>query len=297
MRKLIISLMSIGIITFVVIPLILIQFGKSQLHDSNIPQHEFLFESSEPKTIMAFFPHPDDEVTVSGTLMKMKDAGHRIILVCLTKGEAAETGGKYSKDELARIRADEMQHAAEIIGADRLELLEYADSGMEQLGLEKIKSIASEMIRKFKPDVLVSYDSQIGLYGHPDHQLTGLAVEELFLEYGIKSDFNPVKLFQVTLSPKQIKLALKLSEGFQKHYPKDLTQGLPSPDFSINTRPYFGRVLEVIYGHQSQAETLKDLLPYHDKVPAFIYSRIFDREYFHEVKAKKPSPDTRMALL
>lgn len=296
MRKLIISIISIGIITLVVIPLILIEVGKSKLHDSDIPQHELLFESEEPKTILAFFPHPDDEVTVSGTLMKMKNSGHRIVLVCLTKGEAAETGGKYSRDELAKIRAVEMRHAADVIGADHLELLEYSDSGMEQLGIEKIKSIAGEMIYKFQPDVLLSYDSKVGLYGHPDHRLTGLAMEELFLEKVGQSNFSAEKLFQVTLSPKQIQLALKLSEGFQKHYPKDLTKGLPKPDFSINTTHYFSRVLEVIYGHESQTETLKDLLPYHDKVPAFIYSRIFDREYFHEVKPKKPSRNVGMAF-
>ena len=296
MKKLVISLVSIGIIMFVVIPLILIEVGKSQLHDSDIPQQELLFESDEPKTIMAFFPHPDDEVTVSGTLMKMKDAGHRVILVCLTKGEAAETGGKYSRDELSKIRTLEMQHAAETIGADHLELLDFPDSGMDQLGLEQIKAIAAEMIRKFKPDVLLSYDSKVGLYGHPDHRLTGLALDELFLEQSGKTDFTPQDLYQVTLSPKQIRLALKLSEGFQTHYPADLSQGLPAPDFSINTTAYFDRVLKVIYGHESQAETLKDLLPYHDKVPAVIYSRIFDREYFHEVKAKKPFRNVGMAI-
>lgn len=295
-RKLLISLVSIGIITFVVIPLILIEIGKHQIHDSDIPQHELLFESDKPKTILAFFPHPDDEVTVAGTLMKMKDAGHKIILVCLTKGEAAETGGKFSKDELAKTHTVEMQHAAEIIGADYLELMDFPDSALQQLGLEKIKAIASEMIRKFKPDVLLSYDSKVGLYGHPDHRLTGLAMEELFKENNSTPTFTPVKLFQVTLSPKQIQLALKLSSSFQKHYPTDLSKGLPKPIFFINTTPYFDRVLQVIYGHESQAETLKDLIPYHDIIPVFIYSRIFDREYFHEVKPKKPSRNLEMAF-
>ncbi|MDR7128335.1 LmbE family N-acetylglucosaminyl deacetylase [Algoriphagus sp. 4150] len=296
MRRLIISLLIIGTITLVVVPLILIQVGKSQLHDSEIPQHELLFQSDGPKTILAFFPHPDDEVTVSGTLMKMKDAGHRIILVCLTKGEAAETEGKYSREELGQVRTLEMQNAAQTIGADHLELLDYSDSGMEKLGLDSLKSIAEKLITQFKPDVLVSYDSKVGLYGHPDHRLTGLAIEELFMKKFRGPNFTPQRLFQVTLSPKQIQLALKLSEGFQKHYPKDLTQGLPEPDFSINTTAYFDRVLQVIYGHESQAETLKDLLPYHDQVPSIIYSRIFDREYFYEVKPKKPPGNLRMAF-
>ncbi|WP_439487327.1 PIG-L deacetylase family protein [Algoriphagus sp.] len=296
MKKFIISSVIIGIITAVVVPLILIQVGKSLLHDTSIPQHELLFRSDGQKTILAFFPHPDDEVTVSGTLMKMIEEGHRVILVCLTRGEAADTGGKYTEEELAEIRSKEMQLAAERIGADHLELLDYPDSGMGELGVDSIKAIAEKMIKQFEPDVLISYDSKVGLYGHLDHRLTGLAVEKVFAENLGKPDFSPQRLFQVTLSPKQIQMALKLSEGFQKYYPKEPDHGLPLPSFSISTTPYFGRVLDVIYSHESQKETLKDLLPYHDKIPSFIYSRIFDREYFSEVKAKKPPGGFRMAF-
>ena len=283
-RKVVISLFILGIIVFAVIPLVLILVGRSQLHDKDIPQKEFLIESGDSKKILAFFPHPDDEVTVSGTLMKMIDAGHEVVLVCLTKGEAADTKRKYKREELAEIRTKEMRNAASMIGASHLELMNYPDGGMEALGIDSIKKIASKAIAEFEPNVLISYDSKVGLYGHPDHLLSGLALEELFLEKKSSPGFSPTQLFQVTLSPKQIQLALKLSSGFQKNYPKDLDKGLPRPDFSIETQPYFDRVLKVIYGHASQAETLKDLLPYHTKIPSLIYSRIFDREYFHEVK-------------
>ncbi|MBN3582085.1 PIG-L family deacetylase [Algoriphagus aestuarii] len=274
----------IGIITSVVIPFSLVLIGRSVLHNSDIPQHKLLFESAEPKTILAFFPHPDDEVTVAGTLMKMVDQGHDVILLCLTRGEAADTGGEISSERLAEIRSLEMQHSAKTIGASHLELLNNPDSGLEKLGVDSLKKLASGIIDQFKPDVLVSYDSKVGLYGHPDHQLTGLILENLFLERVGESSFSPKKLFQITLSPKQINLALKISKGFQENYPKDQSKGLPKPDFSISTQPYFKRILQVIKGHESQAKTLKDLLPYHDKIPPFIYSRIFDREYFHEVK-------------
>lgn len=274
----------IGVIIILMIPLILISVGRNQLHDTGISQQELLFESEQPQRILAFFPHPDDEVTVSGTLMKMIDAGNEVILVCMTKGEAADTGGKYSREALALVRTQEMNDAAETIGASQLVLMDYADSGMDQLGINVIKAVADSVIAVYQPDVLVSYDSKVGLYGHPDHRLTGQAVEKLFLARKGNSGFTPTRLFQVTLAPKQIQIGLKLSKGFQENYPKDLSKGLPYPDFSVNTTKYFDRVLKVIYGHESQSAILRDLLPYHDKVPAFIYSRIFDREYFHEVK-------------
>jgi hypothetical protein len=86
------------------------------------------------------------------------------------------------------------------------------------------------------------------------------------------------------LSKKQIEVALKLSAGFKENYPKEPGKGLPAPDFSIETQPYFSRTLQVMQAHQTQKKVLQDLMPYHDKVPQWIYSRVFDREYFHEVK-------------
>jgi len=287
MKKGIFIILIIGII-IVMVPLVLIRVGNNQLHDSTIPEKENLIQVKNTVKILAFFPHPDDEVTVSGTLMKLIDDGHEVYLVTLTKGEAADVGGKYTRSELGKVRTAEMEHSADIIGAKELHVLDYPDGGLQDLGLPKIKDIALEWIDKIKPEVLISYDSKVGLYGHPDHKLTGLAIQEVFRGNAGKKNFTPKRLYQVTLSPEQIEVALKLSSGFQKNYPKDLSEGLPEPSFYIYTQEYFDRTLHVMKAHESQQEILKDLMPYHDVIPSWIYSRIFDREYFHEVKPIRP---------
>lgn len=263
---------------------ILIGIGRNSLHPSEIPIQKELINSKLSKTILAFFPHPDDEVTVAGTLMKLKDQGHSVFIVMLTKGEAGNSGQAYTKGELAEIREKEIRRSAAILGVDSLYLLDYPDSGLEKIGLDSIQEIAEYWINKIQPEILVSYDSKVGLYGHSDHRLSGLAIENIFIKNQSKKNFSPKKLFQVTLSSKQINIALKLSEGFKNNYPKTVEEGLPQPDFSVNTQPYFRRTLKVMEAHYSQRKVLKDLMPFHDKVPAWIYSRIFDREYFHEVK-------------
>ena len=284
MKKLLI--VSLGIIGFILLlsPWILILFGRDQLHDYDIPQREQLVDDPKKHRILAVFPHPDDEVTVSGTLMKLKAQGHEIQMVCLTRGEKGKSSGIEDEVELAKLRTVEMQTAADLIGADHLHLKDYPDSGLEKIGLDSLKEIVSNIIDEVDPDVLISYDSKVGLYGHPDHRLTGQAVEEVFLEKRGMDGFTPQEMFQVTLCKKQVKIALKLSSGFQKNYPEDPEQGLPKPDFSIKTQQYFPRTLEVMQAHQTQQAVLKDLMPFHDKVPTWIYSRIFDREYFREVK-------------
>ncbi len=284
MKKLLV--VSLGIIGFILLlsPWILILFGRNHLHDHDIPQQEQLVEGSPKHRFLVIFPHPDDEVTVAGTLMKLKEEGHEIQMVCLTRGEKGNSSGIGDEAKLARLRTDEMQKAAELIGADQLHMKNYPDSGLERVGLDSLKEAVRYLIEEIQPDVLISYDSKVGLYGHPDHRLTGQAVEEVFLENRGKEGFAPEGMYQVTLCKKQVKLALKLSLGFQKNYPEDPSLGLPKPDFSIQTREYFPRTLDVMQAHETQQEVLKDLMPFHDKVPTWIYSRIFDREYFREVK-------------
>jgi hypothetical protein len=265
-------------------PLILIVWGRGMLHDTDVPQREELIPSAAVQKILAIFPHPDDEVTVAGTVMGLKAAGHEVTLVCLTRGEKGNAAQIPSEEELARLRTAEMQLSAQLLGVNELIQLDYADGGIEALGMDSLKSVVYTLIQTHKPDVLLSYDSKVGLYGHSDHQLTGKAVEEVFLGSRGTTDFSPKQLYQVTLSKKQIEVALKLSAGFQKNYPKDPEKGLPAPDFSIGTQAYFSRTLQVMQAHQTQKKVLQDLMPYHDQVPGWIYSRIFDREYFREVR-------------
>lgn len=284
MKKLLI--VSLGIIAFILVlsPWILILFGRNQLHDYDIPKQKQLVERLPKHRVLVVFPHPDDEVTVAGTLMKLKEAGHEIQMVCLTRGEQGKSSGIEDEIQLAKLRTGEMQKAAALIGADQLHMKNYPDNGLEKVGLDSLKVIVGDLIEEINPDVLISYDSKVGLYGHPDHRLTGQAVEEVFLENKGKGGFAPEEMYQVTLCKKQIKLALKLSSGFQKNYPEDASLGLPRPDFSIETREYFPRTLDVMEAHETQQAVLRDLMPFHNTVPTWIYSRIFDREYFREVK-------------
>lgn len=265
-------------------PLILIGWGSRILHDDEVPQLDELIPSLPKQRVLAIFPHPDDEVTVAGSVLGLKAAGHQVTLVCLTRGEKGNAANIPSEKELSGLRTLEMQQSAAILGVDSLIQLDYADGGMDELGLDSLMKVVLALIQDQSPDLLLSYDSKVGLYGHSDHRLTGEAVEQVFLKHRGALGFVPKQLFQVTLSKKQIAVALKLSAGFKENYPKDPEKGLPLPDFSIRTQPYFSSTLQVMQAHQTQKKVLQDLMPYHDKVPQWIYSRVFDREYFREVR-------------
>lgn len=279
-------IVSFGLIAVIALasPWIIILVGRNQLHNYRIPQREQLVENEPKQRVLAIFPHPDDEVTVAGTIQTLKEDGHEVRLACLTRGEKGKSSGIKDEVELAKIRSKEMAQAADILGLDELVLMDLPDSGLEKIGVDSIKKVALNLIDELQPDILLSYDSKVGLYGHSDHRIVGQAVEEVFLEQKGKPGFSPTRLFQVTLCQKQIDVAMKLSAGFQRNYPEDPALGLPTPDFSIRTQPHFAKVKEVMKAHQSQQKVLKDMMPFHDRVPTWIYSRVFDREYFVEVK-------------
>lgn len=283
--KKIVSIFAIGLALLLVAgPFVLIYWGRVSLHDSGIPQQERLIPATPRQKVLALFPHPDDEVTVAGTLMGLKAAGHEVILVCLTRGEKGNAANIPTEAALASLRTTEMTQSAHLLGVDSLILLDYADGGLVDLGRDSLEAIVYRLLATQNPDLLLSYDAKVGLYGHSDHLLTGKAMESVFLRHRGEAGFAPKRLFQVTLSKKQVAVALKLSAGFKKNYPKDPALGLPSPDFSVETQAYFSRTLQVMQAHQTQKKVLQDLMPYHDKVPQWIYSRVFDREYFREVR-------------
>lgn len=281
MKKVGIVLLVVILIAIVLLAVLML-WGRFMLHNSEIPVKAQLIEENNPQTIMTFFSHPDDEIAVGGTLLSLKQSGHNIVLVCLTKGEAGPTGGLVEREHLGETRARELGEVATILGA-KLELFDFPDSGLKKFPLDTLKLVAIDMIQKHQPDYIISYDSRVGLYGHPDHVMTSKAMEEVFLENKGNGDFPVKKLFQLTLSPKQIQIALKIAPGFQRNYPKE-GLGLPIPDFAVKTTPYFDTLVKMIEVHATQQEVFRDLMPYREETPSIIYSRIFDREYFWEVR-------------
>ncbi len=136
-------------------------------------------------TVVSFHAHPDDEALLtSGTLARAAAAGHRVVLVVATNGEAGLSADSTSGD-LGAVRQRELQASARAIGAARVETLGYADSGsagptgpwrddvgswvpFSGLDPERIAPELARILLEEKADVLTTYDAAGG-YGHPDH--------------------------------------------------------------------------------------------------------------------------------
>ena len=64
--------------------------------------------------------HPDDPDKVGGSAYKWAKAGHDVMMVSLTNGDAGHQ--TYSSEELAKIRREEARRAGEVIGVKYITL-------------------------------------------------------------------------------------------------------------------------------------------------------------------------------
>jgi LmbE family N-acetylglucosaminyl deacetylase len=144
--------------------------------------------TDRPLTLMAVHAHPDDEATgTGGVLARYAAEGIRTVLVTCTDGGCGDgPGGVKPGDpghdpaEVVRMRRQELEASREVLNITHLETLDYADSGMMgwpsneapgafwQTPVEEGAARLAELMRQYRPDVVVTYDEN-GFYGHPDH--------------------------------------------------------------------------------------------------------------------------------
>ena len=134
-------------------------------------------------TVVFFHAHPDDEsIATGGTMARLVDEGHRVVLVLATKGEHGEVAEGFLSpgEELWQRRQKETEASGRVLGIARGEFLGYVDSGMMgtpendapgsfwQADLEEAAERLAKILREENADVLTIYDDN-GNYGHPDH--------------------------------------------------------------------------------------------------------------------------------
>lgn len=113
---------------------------------------------SQQIKLLAFAAHPDDvEISVSGIMLKHKQAGFTTGIIDLTKGELGTRGS-------AELRAQESATASKILGLDMRENLGLKDGFFVQ-DEESLMAVV-RTIRMYKPQiVLMNAESD----RHPDH--------------------------------------------------------------------------------------------------------------------------------
>jgi mycothiol S-conjugate amidase len=182
-----------------------------------------------PLCLMTVHAHPDDEASKGpGTIARYHAEGVRTVLVTCTGGEAGDIlNPAMDKPEivadLPAVRLRELERAAEIIGYEEVVLLGYRDSGMPDTPpnahpdafanapLDEAVGRLVEVIRRERPQVIVTYSDDQRGYPHPDHlrvhDISVLAFEQAGdpdAHPGTGEPWQPLKLYYSVWSRKRM---------------------------------------------------------------------------------------------
>ena len=150
------------------------------------------------KSVLAVFPHPDDEtVTCGGTLNRLSRAGSVVTVLLLTRGERGNPGGKLDP-ALGEIRNAEALRAAGTLGVSSLIHEDFADGRLNEQRADVRRRIA-DRIEAIRPDLLITYDLA-GLDGHPDHRVCAELAAEM------RAEFPDMALWYVALPSRLVRM-------------------------------------------------------------------------------------------
>jgi LmbE family N-acetylglucosaminyl deacetylase len=205
----------------------------------------------KPQNILVILAHPDDpEFFCGATIARWTAGGHRVtyqLLCCGDKGWNPKSPAGLTSDQLCGLRREEQANAGKILGVKDIQFLDHQD-GLLVPDLDLRKEIV-RIIRKFKPDILVTCDPQnlFATYGlnHPDHRAAGQAVLDAVFPAAGNLFYYPDLL----------------AEGYQPHSVKEVWVTLTNqPDVTLEVTEYWETKIKAVLQHTSQVQVESELI-------------------------------------
>jgi LmbE family N-acetylglucosaminyl deacetylase len=138
--------------------------------------------------LMTIFAHPDDEsFGVAGTMAHASRLGYPVAVVCATRGEEGKIADPSlaTQENLGQVREQELRTAVGAVGVTDVTFLDYIDGHLAEADHEEALGKVVAQIRRFRPDVVITFDPKGG-YGHVDH----MAIHQLTVE-GVTAAADP----------------------------------------------------------------------------------------------------------
>jgi LmbE family N-acetylglucosaminyl deacetylase len=144
-------------------------------------------EERQPRTgpVLGIFAHPDDaEICAGGTLAGWAADGRDVHLLILTNGDRGSQDPATSRAELAAIRLEETQAAAEVLGLASVRVLSTHDGELQNTA--EVREVVVRRIREVRAETVLSCDPtaiffENRYYNHSDHRMAGwVALDSAF---------------------------------------------------------------------------------------------------------------------
>ncbi|MCW5983386.1 MAG: PIG-L family deacetylase [Bryobacteraceae bacterium] len=130
------------------------------------------------KTFLVIMPHHDDhthEYGLGGLIARMVDEGYRGRYVRVTNDEKDGANG-WGRNDL--VNEKETAEATRVLGIDEAISLNWRNDHMSSIPVQDLRAQLILLIRKYRPDVVMSYDPWGHYDRNPDHRMVSRAVAE-----------------------------------------------------------------------------------------------------------------------
>lgn len=136
------------------------------------------------RVVLAVQPHYDDnDIGCAGTLHLLSRSGADIVYVTVTDDLAGVLDVELSDSEAAAGLVGEQLAAGEIVGVGEQVRLDWPDAaGVSPM---ELRDQVVDLIRQFRPDLVLTVDPWLRHESHSDHLVTGRAVSEAVLLSGL----------------------------------------------------------------------------------------------------------------
>jgi bacillithiol biosynthesis deacetylase BshB1 len=175
--------------------------------------------------VLAIFAHPDDmELTVGGTLLKMKSLGYQTGALDVTGGEMGTRGTPAG-------RAEEAAEAARILNLDLRENLGLADGHVFNDDEARTKLV--RVLRRLQPKVILTHQTDDP---HPDHNHIAQLVRE-------SARLASMRKFDEAFGLERIPVPMVAHNVFSRLLP---------PSFIVDVSEFLAEKMASIKAHKSQ---------------------------------------------
>jgi LmbE family N-acetylglucosaminyl deacetylase len=189
-----------------------------------------------PASAMVIVAHPDDaDFGSAGTIAKWCAEGWEVRYVIVTGGDKGTHDPEMHPEKLAAIREEEQRAACRRLGVKECILLGYPD-GFTQDDPE-LRGTIVRLLRRYRPDVVVTWDGFRGTFNHRDHRTVGIAVADAI--YPLVRD----RLFYPGHE----------EDGLPSHEVNNvLLIGSTNPDYTVDVTEHWETKIDAIFCHASQ---------------------------------------------
>lgn len=263
------------------------------------PGDDYLLNAAD-KNALIIVAHDDDMVGSSGTISMLCDKGWTIREMCFY-----QQGGLYFKKDSAKnpIRKRSLQTVAEIQGLQGIDPIDfnfrndmeteksYMPMPYEQFSknykTDSLLTLIGDYITKYKPSVIFTLDDVMGGYGHPDHTMISQLITRYCREHKHDTGFTVKKIYQPVFSPSLAERVMGNMPVYHEAKKVYQVDGMPLPDVEVNFYEYAGKKKESMLAYTTEQNSLKQIWPYYNWYPYWIYFRIFNRDFFRVVDVSK----------